>query len=143
VCLLVYWDFDTRGECDHAVKENQYPLHAWTFVAQCGAHDVLEAASLLNSYKPRRIKILGDSFRTCLNWDQRGCRESVACSAQIDVLPRTSRKSYKRQDARLKHYRKAYRHVAPGPALTRLKYWLNVVVLWRVQQALYCCCQGG
>jgi len=31
-------------------------------------------------------------------------------------------KGYKRQDARLKHYRKAHRHLAPGPALSRTKY---------------------
>ena len=31
-------------------------------------------------------------------------------------------KSYKRQDARLKHYRKAHRHLASGPALSRTKY---------------------
>jgi len=31
-------------------------------------------------------------------------------------------KSYRRQDARLKHYRKVHRHLAPGPALSRTKY---------------------
>ena len=31
-------------------------------------------------------------------------------------------KSYRRQDARLKHYRKAHRHLAPGPALARSKH---------------------
>jgi hypothetical protein len=31
-------------------------------------------------------------------------------------------KSYKRQDARVKHYRKHHHHLAPGPALSRKKY---------------------
>jgi len=31
-------------------------------------------------------------------------------------------KSYKRQDARLKHYRKAHRHLDPGVALSRTRY---------------------
>jgi hypothetical protein len=31
-------------------------------------------------------------------------------------------KSFQRQDARLKHYRKAHPQLAPGPALSRTKY---------------------
>ncbi|KAH6870130.1 hypothetical protein BKA58DRAFT_171702 [Alternaria rosae] len=31
-------------------------------------------------------------------------------------------KTYQRQDARLKHYRKAHQHLAPGPILSRTKY---------------------